>query len=72
MSLETTPRAKRLGTIAEAVAYSALSRSRLYELAHVEPRLFKKNGRRSLVDYHILDRLLDAPPTADLKASDDN
>jgi hypothetical protein len=70
MSLETT-RAKRLGTIAEAVEYSALSRSRLYELAHSEPRLFKKNGRRSLVDYRVLDQLLDALPFAELKASDD-
>jgi len=67
--LETT-RTKRLGTIEQAVEYSSLSRSRLYELAHVEPALFRKNGRRSLVDYRVLDRLLDALPTADLKASD--
>ena len=57
----------RCGTIGDAVTHTKLSRSRLYELAKRWPGLFKKNGRRTLVDYMILDQVIDSLPVAELK-----
>jgi hypothetical protein len=53
--------------IPEAVEYSKISRSRLYELAGQHPGLFVKNGSATLVVVEVLDRLLDAQPAASLK-----
>jgi hypothetical protein len=50
------------------VAYSGISRSKLYEAAAVTPGLFKKNGAATLVDFDVLDHLLDALPAADIRA----
>ena len=65
---EIEPRGQRLrprfGRIKTAVAYSGIGRSTLYELREQTPGLFRKNGKATLVDFDILDALLDALPIA--------
>jgi hypothetical protein len=72
MSVEPNPARQRLrprfGRIPEALNYAAISRSRLYDWARERPSLIKKNGSASLVDFNILDAILDELPAADLKA----
>jgi hypothetical protein len=58
----------RFGRISIASNYSGISRSRLYELAAVTPGLFRKNASATIVDFDVLDRLLDALPHAEIKA----
>jgi hypothetical protein len=57
----------RFGSIARAVDYSGRSRSRLYQLAPKHPGLFKKDGASTLVDFDILDQILDNLPAAKIK-----
>jgi hypothetical protein len=52
----------RMGKLPAAVEYSGRSRSRLYELAAQYPDLFRKDGASTLVDFDVLDRILDAFP----------
>ena len=59
----------RAGKITKAIEYSGLSRSRLYELAQRYPTLFRKNGNATIVDFNVLDRVIDDLPLAELKAS---
>ena len=47
----------RFGKIPAAIAYSALGRNKLYELAAAHRGLFKKSGRATLVDFAVLDAL---------------
>jgi len=61
----------RFGPISAALAYSGVSRSRLYEWARERPELLRKNGRASLVDFDTLDAVLSELPIADLKQSED-
>ena len=68
MSLEQS-RQRRFGRIPEALAYSGLSRARFYEWVREHPRLVRKNGRASLVDFALFDELLDALPVAGLKTT---
>ena len=74
MSVEHNPTSQKLrprfGSIPAALAYAGVSRSRLYEWGRLRPALLRKNGRASLVDFGVLDELLDALPLADLKTSD--
>jgi hypothetical protein len=58
----------RFGRIPEALSYAGISRSRLYEWVRARPDLVRKNGRASLIDFDIFDQMLDALPTAELKA----
>jgi hypothetical protein len=58
----------RAGRIPTATAYSGLGRSTLYRLAGVNPGLFKKNGAATIVDFDILDKILDALPAAAIKS----
>jgi hypothetical protein len=51
-----------MGKLPAAVEYSGRSRSRLYELAAQYPDLFRKDGASTLVDFDVLDRILDAFP----------
>jgi hypothetical protein len=71
MSLEPPPTRlrPRFGRVAEALAYAAVSRSRLYEWRRARPTLFRKNGSATLVDFRELDLILDALPIAALKAT---
>jgi hypothetical protein len=66
MSAEPTSR-RRFGRIPAASEYSALSRATLYELAPKYPGLFRKNGSATIVDFDVLDRVLDALPVAKIK-----
>jgi hypothetical protein len=54
----------RFGRIPAARIYSGLGRSSLYQLAGMTPGLFKKHGKSTLVDFDVLDRILDALPAA--------
>jgi hypothetical protein len=60
-----TPR--RAGRLRDAVAYSGIGRSKLYELATRHPGLFKKNGKAILVDFRVLDQILDTLPVAKIE-----
>jgi hypothetical protein len=66
MSEQPTSR-RRFGKLAAAVEYSALGRSRLYELAPRYPGLFKKNGVAVIVSFDVLDQILDELPIAKIK-----
>jgi hypothetical protein len=70
MSLEHSPqrqrRAKRFGRIPEAVTYGAISRSTLYEWRRERPELFRKNGDSTIVDFDVLDQILDSLRVAKL------
>jgi hypothetical protein len=71
MSLEHNPARSfrpRTGRIPAAIAYSGLSRSTLYELAPQNPGLFLKAGAATLINFDVLDRIIDTFPTADIKA----
>jgi hypothetical protein len=57
----------RAGRIPTATAYSGLGRSSLYRLAAVNPGLFKKNGSATIVDFDVLDQILNALPEASIK-----
>jgi hypothetical protein len=61
------PNPRRFGTIPCAVDYSGRSRSRLYQLAAIHEGLFRKDGKSTLVDFAILDQILDGLPVARIK-----
>jgi hypothetical protein len=58
---------RRFGTIPSACDYSGRSRSRLYQLAAKHEGLFRKDGKSTLVDFVILDAILDELPVAKIK-----
>jgi hypothetical protein len=72
MSLEHSPARERYGRpryqkIARAIDYSGISRSQLYVLAAQHSGLFVKNGDSTLVNFDILDTILDGFPPAEIK-----
>jgi hypothetical protein len=54
----------RFGKVPEAIRYASVCRSRLYQWAGKSENagLIKKNGAASIVDFDILDRILDDLP----------
>jgi hypothetical protein len=72
MSLQFPTLPPRFGRIPAALAHAGVSRSRLYEWAREHPQLLRKNGRRSLVDFRLLDKILDDLPIAQLKSATDD
>ena len=66
MSLVVETR-NRFGKIPTAVGYSGISRPKLYELAAAHPGHFRKNGKATLVDFRLLDEILDGLPVAKIK-----
>jgi hypothetical protein len=58
------PTRPRFGKLPRAISYSGRPRSRLYEWAAQYPGLFRKDGDATLVDFDILDTILDALPVA--------
>jgi hypothetical protein len=60
-------RRPRAGKIRSAVEYSGIGRSRLYELAIKHRGLFRKNGNATIVDFNVLDAIIDALPHAKIK-----
>jgi hypothetical protein len=68
MSESTQPAGqRRFGKLPAASEYCGLSRATLYELAPKHPGLFRKSGTATLVDFRILDAILDALPNARIK-----
>jgi hypothetical protein len=59
---------QRFGSISQAVAYSSIGRTKLYELAGQHAGLFKKFGGRTVVDFLVYDAILDALPNAQIGA----
>jgi hypothetical protein len=57
----------RFGNIRRAVDYSGRSRATLYIWASRTPELFKKDGKSTIVDFSVLDGILDALPIAQIK-----
>jgi hypothetical protein len=68
MSVEPSPprQRPRFGRIPAALVYSGASRSGLYEWAAKYPGLFRKNGAATLVDFDVLDMILDGLPVAEI------
>lgn len=70
MSENTLTRSRpRFGKLAAATAYSGRSRSRLYEWAAEYPGLIRKDGASTLIDFSLLDEILDRLPLAEIKPS---
>jgi hypothetical protein len=63
------PQRPRFGKIPSAVQYSGYGRTTLYAIAAKNPELFRKAGRSTVVDFDVLDQLLDQLPTASIKAA---
>jgi hypothetical protein len=57
----------RFGNIERAADYSARSRATLYIWAAKHPALFRKSGRSTIVDFAVLDSILDTLPAAQIK-----
>ena len=57
----------RFGKIPTAMRYSGIGRSKLYELAANNPGLFRKSGFTTLVDFEVLDAILNNLPMAVIK-----
>jgi hypothetical protein len=51
-----------MGKMPAAVAYSGRSKSRIYEWGQQFPELFRKDGASTLIDFNVLDRILDSLP----------
>jgi hypothetical protein len=66
MSIMSTA-APRYGRIPAAEQRSGLKRGKLYQLAAVNPGLFRKAGAATIVDLLMLDDVLAALPPADLE-----
>ena len=64
---EELPR-PRTGKIRAAVQYSGIGRSSLYELAPQYEGLFLKFKKSTLVNFEVLDRIINALPPAKIKA----
>jgi hypothetical protein len=54
----------RHGKISLATRYSGRSRSKLYQWAAEHEGLFLKDGASTLVDFDVLDRIMDSLPPA--------
>ena len=67
MSLQHHLARPRFGQIRKAVEYGGVSRSVLYLWAARRPDLFRKNGVATLVDFDVLDSMLNELPLAEIK-----
>lgn len=56
----------RFGKIKQAVEYSSICRSELYNKAKKKPGLFVKDGAATRVNFDILDEILDDLPIAEI------
>jgi hypothetical protein len=64
LSLPLGMRRPRMGRMPTAVAYSGLSKSRIYDKAKRYRGLIRKNGTASIIDFDVLDQVLDDLPVA--------
>jgi hypothetical protein len=67
-SITSTGGGRRWGRIPAAVDHSGLSRTSLYKLAADNPGLFRKHGAATIVDFQVLDKILEATPPAEISA----
>ena len=65
-STASTGGGRRWGRIPNAIDYSGLSRTSLYKLAASHPGLFRKHGAATIVDFEILDQILETSPAAEI------
>ena len=56
-------RPQRFGTIPKAIDYSGMGKSKLYDKAKERRDLMRKWDKRTLVDFDVLDEILDGLPT---------
>ena len=56
----------RWGRPADSPQRCGLSRTALYNMATVDPAIFRKNGHVTIVDYHRVDRNLSKLPRAEI------
>jgi hypothetical protein len=68
-SITSTGGGRRWGRISDAIDHSGLSRTSLYKLAAANPGLFKKHGSATIVDFQILNKILEAAPAAEISAA---
>ena len=61
----------RSGKIPAAIKHSGITRSSLYKLRTKYPDLFRKNGHATLIDFNVLDRVIDELPVAQIKQHND-
>jgi hypothetical protein len=66
MSICSTGMPPRWGRIPAAVSYSGIGRSKLYQLAAANPGLFRKCGAATIVNFGLLDKILDDLPAAEI------
>jgi hypothetical protein len=57
----------RAGKIPAAIKRSGIARSSLYKLRAKYPELFRKLGSATLIDFDVLDRVIDELPIAEIK-----
>jgi hypothetical protein len=61
-------RRPRFVRVKEAVAYSGVSRARLYQWGHEYPKLFRKNRGASFIDLDVVDAIHNGMPIAEFCA----
>jgi hypothetical protein len=61
----------RFGRPADSRQRCGLSRTALYEMASIDPAIFRKNGNATIVDYQRVDRNLSKLPLAEIKQTKD-
>jgi hypothetical protein len=69
MTIDINPREQRWASISATARRGPLARSSLYELAGKHSRLFRKFGRKTVVDLDLYDRILEDLPFATVKKS---
>jgi hypothetical protein len=60
-------RSKRWGTVNETTQEYPLGKTEVYETAREHPELLRKWGRKTIVDWDLLDEIMDALPAAELR-----
>lgn len=66
----TSPKSSRWGRVADAVREGPFKRSRLYKLAAQHPGLFRKDGKSTIVDLTLKDRIASELPAATIAGSE--
>jgi hypothetical protein len=57
----------RWGTVKKTPQHFPLGKTEIYEFAREHPELLRKWGRKTLVDWDFLDKIMDALPPAELR-----
>jgi hypothetical protein len=57
----------RWGTVKKANAEYSIGKTEIYETAKKHPKLLRKWGNKTLVDFDVLDEIMDKLPVAELR-----